>query len=192
MGMLPKTGLARIIAQGNPMKHVRQSEFARQQGFSRQYVRKLINSGIVALETDGRIDPAKAKNAIDAIRNPAKNLQRKGRPADPVADPAGDASLNQLLLRSRIKESVERSYVAELRRKEREGELVDVAAMERLWAITAQTVRDGLLSLPELLAHELAAITDPAQVRDRLRAGFVKLLQELPERIHEAVASQAV
>src|SRR4029077_18178398 len=123
---------AKQLVRGRLMPLVSKSEAARQLGFGRTYLNMLIARGIVTEEPDKKIDVAKARAAIEAIRNPAHPRTRKGA----GKDPAINSELSELLLRSRIKESVERSYVAELERKKREGQLVELAAEEKLWAAT--------------------------------------------------------
>ncbi|MBF0116900.1 MAG: hypothetical protein HQM04_17890, partial [Magnetococcales bacterium] len=54
---------------------ISQSEWARQKGFSRQYVGKLVSQGTIQL-VDGKIDTVQAENALASIREPARELQR--------------------------------------------------------------------------------------------------------------------
>lgn len=72
----------------------------------------------------------------------------------------------------------------ELEHRQKIYELVSVDEQAKVWAGVAQTVRDGFLALPELLAPELAALTDPRQVRDRLDSELRAVLANLPERIN--------
>ena len=69
---------------------ISQSEWARQQGFTRQYVSKLVAKGLVRL-VDGKVDTVQAEMALEAIREPAREPQRKATPAPtpvPVVVPA--------------------------------------------------------------------------------------------------------
>lgn len=63
---------------------ISQSEWARKQGFTRQYVSKLVDKGLVRL-VDGKVDTTQAEAALEAIREPAREPQRK---ATPVPTPA--------------------------------------------------------------------------------------------------------
>ncbi len=47
---------------------ITQTEWARRHGFSRQYVRRLVQKGVVRL-TDGKVDSAQADAALAAIRD---------------------------------------------------------------------------------------------------------------------------
>ncbi len=69
---------------------ISQSEWARRQGFTRQYVGRLVARGLVRL-VDGKVDTVQAEAALEAIREPAREPQRKSNPVPtpaPVAVPA--------------------------------------------------------------------------------------------------------
>ena len=66
---------------------VSQSKYARQRGFSRQYVNKLVRSGVIRLE-DGKIDSTQADAALEATREPARPQRRNSNTTDqPVQKP---------------------------------------------------------------------------------------------------------
>lgn len=58
------------------MKLITQTEWAREQGFSKQYVCYLVKKGIVELE-NGLINREQANEAVAAIRDPSQPLRRK-------------------------------------------------------------------------------------------------------------------
>ncbi len=58
------------------MKLLSQSEFAKRQGWSRQYVGKLVRSGKITL-VNGKIDPEQAQAAIKAQSEPSTELRVK-------------------------------------------------------------------------------------------------------------------
>ena len=69
---------------------ISQSEWARQQGFTRQYASKLVAKGLIQL-VDGKVDTVQAEVALEAIREPAREPQRKSSPMPtpaPVVVPA--------------------------------------------------------------------------------------------------------
>lgn len=69
---------------------ISQSEWARRQGFTRQYVSKLVDRGLVRL-VDGKVDTVQAEAALEAVREPAREPQRKSTPMPtpaPVVVPA--------------------------------------------------------------------------------------------------------
>lgn len=71
----------------------------------------------------------------------------------------------------------------ELEHRQKLGDLVDVSVEERAWAEAGQTLRDGLLAMPEKIAPILAALTDARQVRDALKAEIRSVLENLTEKI---------
>lgn len=91
---------------------------------------------------------------------------------------------------AQARKEVALANLRELEHRQKLGELVDVADMERAWATAGQTMRDGLLSLPELIAPQVAAVTDPRQVRDILRAEIRKVIENIPEQIRDAGTDQ--
>ena len=72
----------------------------------------------------------------------------------------------------------------ELEYAEKIGELVPVAEMEQAWANIGQVFRDSLLSLPEKIAPQLAALTDARQIRDFLKTNFGHILANIPDRVN--------
>ena len=109
------------------------AEFAESQGFSRPYVTKLVQQGVIVRDAKGQIDKDAAVAALAARREPAKSL-RRGRPAHngEISAPAcrRAKTLSTMLLKSRIKTEVERGKLAELDRRQREGELVERSEIE--------------------------------------------------------------
>jgi phage terminase Nu1 subunit (DNA packaging protein) len=71
----------------------------------------------------------------------------------------------------------------ELEARRRTGELVEVVAEERNWATVAQTVKEQIMGIPERIAGELAALTDPRMVRDALMKELRLVLANLPDKI---------
>jgi predicted DNA-binding protein (UPF0251 family) len=59
------------------MSLISQAEWARRQGFSKQYVNKLLKSGKIKL-VNGMIDEGVANSILTRTRDPNLPLQRKG------------------------------------------------------------------------------------------------------------------
>ncbi|MCL6270277.1 hypothetical protein M3P05_10120, partial [Sansalvadorimonas sp. 2012CJ34-2] len=57
-------------------ERVSQAEFARRNGWSKQYVAKLVKQGRIKLE-GGKIDPVAAKKAVDQLAEPSTALREK-------------------------------------------------------------------------------------------------------------------
>src|SRR5438270_116472 len=147
---------------------VNSAEFAKSQGFSRPYVTKLVQSGVIVRDENGHIDQDAAVAALRARRDPAKSL-RRGRPAR-NGDHGGQDSetLSILMLKSRIKTEVERGKLAELDRRQREGELVERRDVEQAAFSNARNVRDALLNIPARVSSLYAAETDPQNIHQSL------------------------
>jgi len=176
---------------------ISQAEWARRQGFSRQYASRLVQRGVVSL-VDGKVDPAQADAALTALRQPARPERRAGgsdaeRPAGrsaPLAEPqplslpqGGD--LPTLLLKTRIKSEVERARLLEIKAKVEAGKYVDADEVRVTAFNRARIARDALLSIPDRLAAVLAAETETARVHTIIAAEMRQALEALtggPER----------
>lgn len=176
---------------------ISQSDYARQRGFSRQYVNKLVRSGIIRL-VDGKIDLAQADAALDAVREPARPLRRKSNDDDqpvqkpspepvaqspvqpqqlsggpsPVLDLPGKASgdLPTLLLRARIKTELKRGNLLDLDEKVKTKQYVDAEEIKVVAFNRGRVVRDRIMNLPDRLAAILAAEINIDVVRETLAA----------------------
>jgi phage terminase Nu1 subunit (DNA packaging protein) len=87
-----------------------------------------------------------------------------------------------MLLKSRIKTEVERGKLAELDRKQREGELVERSDVEEAAFSNARRVRDALMNIPARVASLYAAETDPQKIHqnleDEIRTILIDLIDE--------------
>ena len=166
--------------------HLTQSEWARKRGFSRQYVSKLVKKGVVRL-VDGKVDPAQADAALEAVREPARPERRGPGPAAvstpaPARAPAmaGDGNqgldlpggaagnLSALLLKARIKSEVKRASLLEIKERIEAGKYVDVDEVKVASFNRARITRNQLLKLPSRVAALVAAESDVNQVSDIL------------------------
>ena len=163
------------------------AEFADSQGFSRPYVTKLVQQGVIVRDAKGQIDKDTAVAALAARREPVKTLRRGSAPkqGDISALGAvgqGGEALSTMLLKSRIKTEVERGKLAELDRKRREGELVERSEVEDAAFTSARRVRDALMNIPARVASLYAAETDPQKIHqnleDEIRTVLIDLIDE--------------
>ena len=162
------------------------AEFAESQGFSRPYVTKLVQSGVIVRDENGHIDKDAAVAALRARRDPAKAL-RRGRPVR-NGDVAGQGSeaLSTLMLKSRIKTEVERGKLAELDRRQREGELVERREVEQAAFSTARNVRDALMNIPARVSSLYAAEIDPQKIHQSLENEIRTVLSDLVGETRES------
>ena len=155
------------------------AEFAKSQGFSRPYVTKLVQGGVIVRDQNGQIDKDAAVAALQARRDPAK-LLRRGRPArNGDLGGQGSEALSILMLKSRIKTEVERGKLAELDRKLREGELVERREVKEAAFSSARNIRDALMNIPARVSSLYAAETDPQKIHHSLEDEIRTVLCDL-------------
>jgi hypothetical protein len=167
---------------------VNSAEFAQSQGFSRPYVTKLVQQGVIVRDANGHIDKDAALAALAARRDPAKALRRGKTPNNGdisgLSAMGGQTSeaLSTLMLKSRIKTEVERGKLAELDRKQRERELVERGEVEEAAFASARRVRDALMNIPARVASLYAAETDPQKIHqnleDEIRTVLIDLIDD--------------
>ena len=169
-----------------PGERITEAEFARRNGWSKQYVAKPVKQGRIHLE-GGKIDPVAAKRAIDQLAEPSTVLRESpankpetSRTEVPisVSGPTDSRKAVDYATARTMREAF-RAKMAKLDYEEREGKLVDARKVRDDAFQTGRMVRDGLLGIPDRMADVLAAENDPAEVRrmlmDELELVLVKL-----------------
>lgn len=136
-----------------------QAEFARQQGFTKAYVTKLIKKGIVKLK-NGTVDSAQAEQAMRANADPV-SLIRSGQATELA--PAQPGAIDFVTART-MREAF-RSKMAKLEYEEKSGTLTEAAKVKQDAFKAGRIIRDELLAIPDRLADVLAAEDDPTTVR---------------------------
>ncbi len=152
------------------MEKITQTEWAREQGFSKQYVCYLIKKGIVELE-NGLIDREQANRAIETIRDPSQPLRRK--------NPENTSNLSTMLLKTRIKNEMERGKLLEAKAKAEIGELVAVEEVKREAFNVARVIRNNLLNIPNRVSALLASLSDTEKIHGTLTEEITNSLEEL-------------
>lgn len=170
------------------MTLISQNEYAKQRGVSREAVRQHVASGKITL-IDGKIDPVVADAQwVANVRNPKPFMQPKASPADPLPDTAIPQIAYDLQL-ARAKRETHEANIAEMKERQKAGELVELLAVEKACAdITAQT-RNALERIPDKLADRLAAESDPFACRELLLAEIEQTLTDLSAALN-AMADQ--
>jgi hypothetical protein len=126
-----------------------------------------------------------AKNA-GVVQSSASEFIKKtafgyeGRPIDIDRVRGELESLSQAQLRK--ERALADKHESDARQKR--GELIEKQPMLLLWAEMGQTLRDQLMGLPDRVAGECAALTDPRMVRDYLLMEIKIVLKNLPETLH--------
>jgi len=161
---------------------ITQAEYARRRGCSEAAVSNAIKAGRISL-IDGKIDPT----AADAQW--AKNSRVRagsGKAAAPVQAAAGDdADAGQKqpgtpnYLSSRSRREAAEAELAEIELAEKSGMVIQVKAVEAVWAQAMGATREHLLQIRARLAPLLASETDPFKVEQLLEEEHSRALQLL-------------
>ncbi|WP_265030313.1 hypothetical protein [Wolbachia endosymbiont (group A) of Philonthus cognatus] len=149
---------------------ITQAEWAREKGFSRQYVCSLVKKGIVELK-DGLIDQEQANEAVAAIRDPSQPLRRKGN--------SETSNLSTMLLKTRIKNETERGKLLEAKVKAEVGKFVSIEEVKTEAFNVARVVRNNLLNIPNRVSALLASLSDTEKIHMALTEEITNSLQEL-------------
>ena len=155
------------------MALISQSEWARRQGFSKQYVGKLIKQGKIHL-IDGMIDEYTANAELEMKRNIDLPRQRKNHGSYFVQD-----DMHNLLVKTKLKNEIEKGKLIEAEVKEKLGELVSMAEVNRVFYAKAKAVRDGILNVPDRISALLASINDSVKIHKVLTKELRQVLEEL-------------
>ena len=176
-------------------ERITQSEFARRNGWTRQYVAKLIKQGRIKME-GGKIDPVAAKQAIGNLAEPSTELRKK-----PIVQPAPERTTGHSFVptpasasaptdnrkavdyaSARTMREAYRAKMARLDYEERERKLVDSQKMYEEGFQLGRQVRDAVLGVPDRLADILAAEQDPVKIRQLLQDELEMTLTSLAEQ----------
>jgi len=136
-----------------------QAEFARQQGFTKGYVTKLIKKGIIRL-SNGKVDSNQAQQAMKANADPVSLIRTDQTTELAPAQPGAVDFVTARTMREAF-----RAKMAKLEYEEKSGTLTDAAKVKQDAFKAGRIIRDELLAIPDRLADVLAAEDDPATVR---------------------------
>lgn len=137
------------------MKLIKQSQWAKKHGFSRQYVSQLVKSGVIEL-INGLVDVEQADATLESNKE-----------------------LSTLLLKIRIKNETERGKLLEARVKAEIGALISVEDVKVAAFKKGRMVRDSLMNIPDRLSSLLASIDDSNKIHEILSKEIKTALEEL-------------
>jgi len=158
------------------VEKITQTEWAREIGVSKQYVCYLVKKGIVELE-DGLINREQANEAVAAIRDLSQPLRRKN------PENENTSNLSTMLLKTRIKNEMERGKLLEAKAKAEIGELVSVEEVKTEAFNVARVVRNNLLNIPDRVSALLASINDTDKIHETLTEEIRIALEELTQSV---------
>ncbi|APR98656.1 hypothetical protein [Wolbachia endosymbiont of Folsomia candida] len=163
------------------MTLITQTEFAKEIGVSKQYVCYLVKQGIVELK-NGLVDPEQANEALMTIRDPSQPLRRKnGENCENGKSRKNTNELSTMLLKTRIKNEIERGKLLEAKAKAEIGELVSIEEVKREAFNTARVVRNNLLNIPDRVSALLASMNEAEKIHEKLTKEIRTALEELPQ-----------
>ncbi|WP_422472654.1 hypothetical protein [Endozoicomonas sp. ALB032] len=159
------------------MTLISQSEFAKRQGWSRQYVAKLVKSGKIRLHK-GKVNPDEALKAIQAQSEPSTVLRK---PASQDHLPVAPTDSRQAVdfVTARTMREAFRAKMARMEYEEKAGKLTDAAKVRDDAFRAGRMLRDALLGIPDRLADVLAAEEDSLAVRQLLENEIEQALEKL-------------
>lgn len=169
------------------------SELARRLAYNRSYIHKLKTQGVLAFDEAGLIDEDHAREAIAANSDPAKAYMHEVNEAQRERFRNGEArQMNSLdsdsprggnrgidFARVKTMHQAFLAKLAELDFKERKGELVSAAAIEKAIIDAAAEIRASLERIPDRLALLAAAESDPEKCHALLSTEIEEVLNEL-------------
>ena len=159
------------------MALISQAEWARRQWFSKQYVGKLIKLGKIKL-TDGKIEEYTANAELESQRNVDLPQHRKGGGTYFVQD-----DIHKLLVKTKLKNEIEKGKLLEARVKAETGELVPIDEVRSTFYAKGRIVRDGILNIPDRISSLLATIDDTSQIHEILTQELRTVLEELSNAV---------
>jgi len=163
------------------------TEFAKRMNVARATVYSAIKSGKVSTIEDPISKIPKIDFTISSIEwtenmSGLKRLQaNRALEAKAIKTKSSmDKSVENMTLgEAERKEKVFKAQISELKYLEQSGKLVDVEKVKTQAFDTGRKVRNNILNIPNRIAHELAAETDPHKVENILNAELTKALEEL-------------
>ena len=155
------------------MALITQSEWARRQGFSRQYVNKLINEGKIKL-VNGMINENQANAVLDNQRNYNLPLYRTGESIYKKPE----TNLNELFARARLKNEIEKGKILEAKAKAEIEKLASVKEAKKSAFAKARIVRDKVLDVVDRVSETLASINDSSRIREILTKELRNAMEE--------------
>lgn len=155
---------------------ITKSAYAKHLGVTPQYVTHLVKTGKIPTR-DGRINVAEADAALERSRSPAQShasvleLGRLGEEAD----------YNALYIKSRALHEEEKARLAKYKADEMAGALLPADQVRLDFFDIAKTVGNAILAVPDRVANELAATTQPERVHQILSGELRRCLEDMAE-----------
>ncbi|RCK32496.1 hypothetical protein TH9_12250 [Thalassospira xiamenensis] len=136
-----------------------QADYAKHRGVSRQAISKLVKQGKIPLESDKKINFAKADHALGKVMDPSRKLAAESAQQNSGADQIGDDLFDGAVRNVPVNKpddqgadyqehrALRESYNAELARlelEERQGKLINRREVEDAMVTAGRRIRQGL------------------------------------------------
>lgn len=151
-------------------KLVKVAEYAQIRNVTRQAVYAALKSGKLAgaRNGDGLIDVEIADRLWSENTDPRKGGDvSKGKRRDVDTSQLVD---RPTLAQSKTLEAEYKAKLAQIEYEEKSGKLVDAEAVKKQAFKVARLTRDAMLAIPDRLSAELAGITDPFVIHEKMMA----------------------
>ncbi len=155
------------------MALITQAEWARRQGFSKQYVGKLISQGKIRL-INGMVDEDAANSVLAKQRDSHLPLRRHKN-----SSYTNSEGVHDLLMKMKLKNEIEKGKLLEARVNEELRELLPADKVYNAMFAKGRIIRDGILNIPDRISSLLAGIDDSAKIHEILTKEFREVLEEL-------------
>lgn len=165
------------------------SEYARRRGVSHSAVAKAIAKGRIStiLGENGRpmIDPKVADIQWAQNTDPQQSARAnapkgdRGRPADGGGGMDGDVGNGAAYWNARTKREHAEAEMAEMKRRQMAGELVERSRVQAAAFTYGRLIRDSVLGVPVRLAPELVRLTDAWEIEQRIAEALRLVLEDV-------------
>lgn len=172
------------------MNLISRADYARHRGISKPAVTQAIREGRITL-IDGKIDPVAADAQWAAnTRNPKISIPVTT--PDRIPDCAITQTVYDLQL-ARAKRETHEANIAEMRERQKAGELVELQQVHLAYTTLAAQLRSALERIPDKLAPRLTAEQDAHAIHallmtelDHAMFDMAQTAEQLPEKLQEA------
>lgn len=146
------------------------AEYARSRGLAKSTISRQVRAGKIPVHS-GKIDPHEA----DLARKTNLDNSRRPRPSSGVDS---DLDLSgtirgtpfEILTRARAIKELTIAKQHQLNLKKRQGELVEVSDIKRVWTNAVVAMEHRLFQMPDILAPRVAAMDDVLEIRTLIMA----------------------
>ena len=182
------------------MNLISQAQYAKLRGVSPAAVCIAVKEGRISL-IDGKIDPVAANAQWDANTRPRINFSSaESAPVPPVdgAPSLPDTAISQTLYDlqlARAKREYHEANIAEMKERQRAGQLVELRDVQLAYTTLAAQLRAAMERIPDKVATRLAAESNADAVHalllaelDQCLMDMARMAEHIPDRLIEAGA----